>query len=103
MPVFENLKKIMANKKLSYAALAKMIGRSTMGLHKAINNKTLTVADLLAICTALNITPQELWGSEDTNIVNAPGAVYGASNILDKLRTIQRLAAELEQNLSSNV
>lgn len=93
----------MAYRKLSYATVAKMIGRSTMGLHKAVNNKTLTVQDLQAICVALHIQPQELWGTDTPDLVQDPAQPYGKENQLAKLRTIQRLAAELEKDIKGQV
>lgn len=90
----------MHYRRISYATLAQLIDMSPTGLHRAVKNKTMSVATLQRICDVLHMDMCELVATDPvpgTGTVPDIGAHYGGA--LEKIHAIQRLAADLEKQL----
>lgn len=90
----------MHYRRIFYATLAQLIDMSPTGLHRAVKNKTMSVATLQRICDVLHMDMCDLICADPapgTGIVQDTGAHYGGT--VEKIQAIQRLAADLEKQL----
>lgn len=97
-PVFQRISDLMEINKISYRTLSERTGLSNMGLYKMINNESLTVHNLMKVCDALGVKPCDVL--EDPRLKMPVNNSVQLLKMQDNARDIQRIAAQLERDLS---
>lgn len=96
--VFQRIKSLMETNKISYRELAGRIGMSHMGLYKSLNNQSIQLIYLQKIADALGVDPGDLFTMHPTTATG--NTAVQILKMQDNARDIQRIAAQLERDLS---